>query len=38
MRGWRDFLGAREVLDFSVEMARKFQIVWTTRGEVRNEI
>jgi hypothetical protein len=37
MRGWRDFFERAAVLDFSVEISKNFQIVWTRRGEIEIE-
>ena len=34
MMGWRGFLARAAVLDFSVEIAKNFQIVWTGEREV----
>jgi len=31
MRGWRDFFERAAVLDFSVEILKNFQIVWTRK-------
>ena len=33
MRGWGGFLARGAVLDFSVEIVKNFQIVWTNGGE-----